>query len=99
MPIVTSTDFKMSSAAVPPAAAAAATSDVESDEEDILVWGQEEDEPDLSVNHLIRHVKCSHDYADAVNYLGVKEYGAPKTVEDMKKVLQGLFLFLLAIWQ
>eukprot|EP00956_Cyclotella_meneghiniana_P005459 scaffold6883_cov62-Cyclotella_meneghiniana.AAC.1 len=46
----------MNSSVVPPAAAASAPSDVQSDEEDILVWGQGEDEPDLSVNHLIRHI-------------------------------------------
>jgi glutamine amidotransferase-like uncharacterized protein len=75
----------------PPIANAASwTSDVDSgasDDEEIAVWGQGEEEPDLSTHLLVRTIRASQDYQDAISYIGSKKFGGPKNVEEMKKLL------------
>jgi hypothetical protein len=74
---------------VPPAAAGAADySDDSSASEEIAVWGEGEEEPDLSTHRRLRVIKSSQDFLDAQQYLFTKKYGGPKTVEATKKILK-----------
>ena len=45
-------------------------------------------EPDLSDHQLIRVIKASQDYHDAVEYIGTKKFGGPKNVDEMKRLLK-----------
>jgi hypothetical protein len=75
----TSQDTLPMSSIPPTVAAAAGAADSSDDSSEIAVWGQGEDEPDLSVHRLIRIIKASQEYSDAVEYLSTRKYGGPKT--------------------
>lgn len=42
----------------------------------------------ISLSRLIRVIKNSQDYTDALAYISTKKYGGPKNVSDMKNLLR-----------